>query len=205
MKPKEETTLSITIKAPTIEDAKNKFKIALEKTGRIGVTLTQTGYTEIMSNLRFCKAYMKNDDPNSVEALEAALAEARRQREKERARQRVEAHNEVIMLITNSDNFEWRVTPTSYTHPRSSRIYDALKVERRIKPALVSDFLRKNDVTYYFNWHGMVYYRTDEHILYHAGFGGTHVLEVPRLCRDDEWEDIRNGEIHHKFHLHPNV
>jgi hypothetical protein len=31
LKPKEETTLSITIKAPTIEDAKNKLKIALEK------------------------------------------------------------------------------------------------------------------------------------------------------------------------------
>lgn len=31
LKPKEETTLSITIKAPTIEDAKNKLEIALEK------------------------------------------------------------------------------------------------------------------------------------------------------------------------------
>lgn len=146
---------------------------------------------------------MKN--PNSVEALEAALATAREEREKERVRQRAQVNEEVMMLITNSDNFEWRVTPTSYTHPRSGRIYDALRVERRIKSALVSDFIRKNDITYYLDWHGMVYYRTDENILYRAELGGTHVLEVPRLCRDDEWEDIREGKIHLKFYLHPNV
>ncbi len=145
------------------------------------------------------------NDPNSVEALQAALQVALKKRAKENEQKRRRAYDELLSIIMDSDNFEWRATPTRYTDPRRGRIYDALKVERRVKPAKVSDVLRKNDVTYYLNWHGMVYYRTDENILYHSGHGGTHVLEVPRLCRDDEWEDIRNGEIHHKFHLHPNV
>jgi len=42
--------------------------------------------------------------------------------------------------------------------------------------------------------YGMVYYRTKENILINTG-GGTYVLDVPRLCSDEQWERLKKGDV----------
>jgi hypothetical protein len=48
-------------------------------------------------------------------------------------------------------------------------------------------------------WHGMGYRRTAEGILTDAHTGGSVVLDVPRLCSDEQWARIVASEIPETF------
>jgi len=113
--------------------------------------------------------------------------ELKEMEEKERRRKEAEWKE----LIKNPKNWEWRTYEATHSWSGTK----GLRVEKRIKPRLIRKY---PDYQEYKQWRGMLYYRTDEGILARVG-GGIQVLRDPKLCSDEEWEQMEKGNIPEKF------
>ena len=99
-------------------------------------------------------------------------------------------------IVSKKENWEWKVWD----------IEDGkkIKVAKRVIPNLVKEWEKdgfstfSNDFQDAGQWQGMFYYRTDEGILT-SDSGGYCVLQIPKLCSDEEWEKMRKGGIPEKF------
>jgi len=111
----------------------------------------------------------------------------REREEKERALQEAEWET----LVKNPKNWEWQVYEATHSWSGTK----GLRVEKRIKPRVIKKYPSYHE---YKEWRGMLYYRTDENILTHTG-GGVCILKDPKLCSDEEWEQIKSGSIPEKF------
>jgi len=139
-----------------------------------------------------------------VQELEAMLAEARDAEREEDERKRKEQSIKWNEIMANKENYEWSVKECKTTPFGSKETYEALCVQKRIKPEVIDEWAKGGLPMFHYDsqdkgkWLGMVFYRTDENILTPGG-GGHHVLKTPKLCSDEEWEQIKNGSIPEKF------
>lgn len=131
-------------------------------------------------------------------AAEQAMAAADRTARK--------AQSEAWEAITsNPDSWEWLITYDAY-HAFMGETFQGARVSKRIYPHLLAAWLKNGPSTFSSDfqeegrWFGMFYYRTDEGILTYEG-GGYRVLRTPKLCNDDEWQAILDGNIPAKFIL----
>ncbi len=106
------------------------------------------------------------------------------------------AKNEAWSKI--SCQYEWSVKPDTYTSFSNGTLNGA-RITRRVKAELYEPFIEQWGMMAVDNkWEGMFYYRTDENILTAEG-GGSWILKEPKLCSDEEWSSILEGNIPEKF------
>lgn len=141
----------------------------------------------------------------TVEQLKVMLKEAEekgREQKRENEKKQTEAWS---AIRKNPNNWEWKATykPNTYdAFDKTTR--DLVYIAKRIKPEIVEAW-SKNGISTFSDdfqkigqFHGMNYYRTDENILDSTG-GGHCLLKVPKLCSDEEWQQILIGKIPDKF------
>jgi hypothetical protein len=96
--------------------------------------------------------------------------------------------------------YEWKVTVGEQKASYWQK--DPLKgvlIARKIKSNLYEQFIKEWGGANLNLWDSMFYYRTDENILTYSGSGGVLILNTPKLCSDEEWEQIVSGNIPEKF------
>ena len=138
---------------------------------------------------------------SKVEELKAQLAAAEAEVKAEREAQQKDREARWAAILRDPGSWEWRVTPCQRADFFTKEVVDGADIQRRVKPEIVAAWVaggngapREEETTF----RGMFYYRTDENILTQDG-GGWHVLQTPKLCSDEEWNQILAGEIPSKF------
>lgn len=132
-----------------------------------------------------------------------AAAEAMEKEEQRKVRERQQkAWNE---LEADPNSWEWTAEPYTYKTFGSGTEIPGLRISRRVKPHILAKWRAGGHPTFSNdamdgNWMGMFYYRTDEGILTHKG-GGHCVLNDPKLCSNDEWNQMNAGIIPDKFKI----
>ena len=135
----------------------------------------------------------------TIEELEAALAAALAAKRAGDTARRESQSAAWRALTSNPDSWEWSITPQRRQGFMSDPQTDGLRVEARIKPALLEAWREGGPASTSSNvqegrWMGMYYWRTDEGILTHSG-GGTMVLRDPVLCSDEQWAGLAAGIV----------
>lgn len=107
-------------------------------------------------------------------------------------------------IVSNKDNFEWKVEPSVQCRHSTQEKVSGLRVFKRVKPEILDEWVKGGFPSFESGfqepgrWYGMFYFRTEENILTYDG-GGYCVLKEPKLCSDEQWESIKNGVIPDKF------
>jgi len=144
----------------------------------------------------------KQSTSEQISDLEQQLDKLRRieRRVKREAEKRADAALNTLKKDPNI--WEWEVTPNTCRSYRDGSMLEGANIKRRIKSHILMQFHEEygHALTEAHRYHGTFYYRTDEGILDHNG-GGTHILNTPKLCSDEEWKEILAGNPAEKFIL----
>lgn len=118
------------------------------------------------------------------------------QEENQILEERLKKKNEAWAVICAQ--YEWEVKPRKYISYSEGQ--DGVQISRRVKEDLYTSFVKEWGVLALTDnrWDTMFYYRTDENIITECG-GGILLLNTPKLCSDEEWTAILNGNIPEKF------
>ena len=140
-----------------------------------------------------------------IEILKAKLQEAENNARKAFEARSREVH-EIYKAWLNTDVWEWSVTPVKTRYfEKDLTLVDTVRVIRRIRSDAVEAFAREqlkdthpSPIGDLARWHGMDYSLTDDGIIH--GFGGGYlVLVTPKVCSQEEWDEIKQGVIPEKF------
>ena len=112
---------------------------------------------------------------------------------KEYVKTKVEAWSKI------EHQYEWKCEKIVIRSTDNGQI-NGIIVSRRIKPNLFLEFEQKWGSLYDNCWRGTTFYRTDENIL--TSNNGSPILNIPKLCTDQEWNLIVSGKIPEKFIRH---
>lgn len=109
-------------------------------------------------------------------------------------------------LAADPENWEWLVDAVGTYRSNLANDWpgcECCRVQKRIRPELLAAWAKGGFSTFSNDWQepgwrGMVYIRTNEGILTHAG-GGHLILRDPMLVSDEEWAQICAGDIPAKY------
>jgi hypothetical protein len=128
----------------------------------------------------------------TVKELEQALKLAKQQER--------EQIGKLAAIQADSANWEYRAEPKQLRLFNNTTI-DGLYITRVLSPKVVQQFTNENTPLHVVidqTPKGAFYYRTDEGILTTEGVG-SYILQVPKLCSDAEWEQMKKSNIPNKF------
>jgi hypothetical protein len=134
-----------------------------------------------------------------IEELREELRRLEALEEESRQLKSIERNKRWNEAVRDSSNYTYRVAKHTRRLWCEEEPTEGCFIERKMKPSIVKK-LDLKDILRSEEWAGLFYYRTEENILMYSG-GGTHVLKVPRLCNDEEWEKMQQGDIPEKFKL----
>ena len=92
------------------------------------------------------------------------------------------------------ENWEYRAFPKKEEIWEKGLI-EGLRVETRLKPAVIKKLKEVGIQLAAEYWQGMFYYRTDENIICQGDGGGELILIIQKICSDEEWDRIAKGDI----------
>lgn len=140
----------------------------------------------------------------TVQELQQQLDEAKRAERAEDDKRRKAQDKRWHEIMSDKDNFEWKVEPSVQCRLTQPEKISGLRVSKRVKPEILAEWVKGGSPSFSTGfqepgrWYGMFYFRTEENILTSDG-GGHCVLKEPKLCSDEQWESIKNGIIPDKF------
>lgn len=138
---------------------------------------------------------------DKIKELEARLKAAKEEEKRENEKRQKVLRAKWRVILDEPSSYEWLIEPKTRTHFVTGERLIGVDVSRRVKPSIVEDWEKAGNGSVdpdQKQYRGMFYFRTDENILTHDG-GGFHVLQVPKLCNDEEWAAIASGNVPLKY------
>jgi len=139
----------------------------------------------------------------SIAELRQLLAEAEAAEAQEKEQLRTKQRKDWDLILENPNSFEWKVK-AARRYRFGKGYIEGIEVSLRIKPEILEAW-KKNGLPDFDGpfqqedrWYETFYIRTDENILTNEG-GGHHILHIPKLCSDEEWNEMLEGRIPNKF------